>query len=88
MAERLTDAQWQEMKPPFSYMRVKCKEWTKTHFEIIDKLLYSRTSGWWYSSQESNGERLYIFEHSADMVAFKILLTADPFAEDHGEIES
>jgi hypothetical protein len=31
---------------------------------------------------------LYVFEHAADMVTFKILLTADPFDQDSGEITS
>jgi hypothetical protein len=88
MADKLTPEQWRDMKPPFVWMSIRNNDWTTMHFEILEKLLYSRTSGWWYSSNEGGNKYLYVFEHAADMVTFKILLTADPFDQDSGEITS
>lgn len=87
MAEKLTQEQWRDMKPPFSWMTVRA-DWTKTQFEMVEKLLYSRTSGWWYSCQESDKKWMYVFECAADMVDFRLILADDPFKEDFGEITS
>ena len=87
MAEKLTSEQWRDMKPPFHWMTVRNAEWSSTNFEILEKLLYSRTSGWWYSSNEGSNKYMYVFEFAADMVLFQMLLKAtDPFAEDSGEV--
>jgi hypothetical protein len=86
MGKQLTREEWMALKPPFHWLRVRKAEWHGFLFEIVEKYLYNHTSGFWYHGTETNDEHIFIFESDADMVAFKLWLTNDPFSKNGGEI--
>jgi len=75
----LTKEQWDKIVPPFHHVTVKNNRFGTVHKEIIKKWLEAHCgAGFIYW----DGEETYIFGSNADMIAFKIWIMSDPFADD------
>jgi hypothetical protein len=81
----LTAKEWQAWKGKFSWMRVHY-EFQPIHTTIIEKWMSMHCQGWWYYEKESANQTLVCFEHSSEMVAFKIWVVDNSFDRDHGDV--
>ena len=82
----LTQDEWEKasIKPPFRWIKVANKAWGIVERQMIVKWLEAHVGkGWVYW----NGESRYVFQNAGDLLAFKMWIKSDPFAEDEGEIE-
>lgn len=81
----LTAEEWHAWKGKFSWMRMHY-EFKPIHEAIIQKWMAFHCQGWWYYESEGAGRTLVVFEHSSEMVAFRIWVADNPFEKDHGNV--
>ena len=85
MGKKLTQEEWQGIKPPFVWLKLKV-QLDPLQFDFIEKWLSANTSDWWHVGAGSDNVYTFVFKEEGDRVMFKLWASNNPFKEDHGEI--
>jgi hypothetical protein len=71
-------SKWDDVKPPFSFVRVDNPEFRDTHREMMKKWLVARCGGWIYFDDVDT----FVFERPGDAMMFRIWVESEPFQSD------